>query len=102
MRGTSSRPCIGSSNRAAQACASARRIRESSRSCPFVDSVFLHPCLQGLELATHLVGDLYVVTVDLSQTLKDRLQTPGPPAPRIREVDDLDRWVPTWRSHRFH
>src|SRR2546427_2192560 len=68
---------------------------------PLVDSVFLHPCLQGLELATHLVRDPHVVTVDLSQTLKDRLQPPGPPAPRIREVDDLDRRVHTWRSDRF-
>src|SRR5207249_5799150 len=68
---------------------------------PFVDSVFLHPCLQGLELATHLVRDLHVVTVDLSQTLKDRLQPPGPPAPRIREVDDLYRRGPTWPSRRF-
>src|SRR5206468_6577144 len=69
---------------------------------PFVDSVFLHPCLQGLELATHLVRDLHVVTVDLSKTLKDRLQSPGPPAPRIREVDELDRRVPTGRSHSFN
>src|SRR2546428_40127 len=69
---------------------------------PFVDAVFHHPPLQALEFATHLVRDLYVVTVDLSQTLKDRLQPPGPPAPRICEVDDLDRAVPTWRSHRFH
>src|SRR3989475_11362884 len=57
---------------------------------------------QGRELATHLVRDLHVVTVDLSQTLKDRLQPPGPPAPRIREVDDLDWRGPTCRSHRFH
>src|SRR5947208_6480059 len=69
---------------------------------PLVDSVFLHPSLQGFELATHFVRDLYVVTVDLSQTLKDRLQPPGPPAPRIREVDDLDRRALTLRCRRFH
>src|SRR3989442_4747766 len=69
---------------------------------PFVDSVFLHPSLQGLELATHLVRDLHVVTVDLSQTLKDRLQPPGPPAPRIREVDDLDWRGPTRPAPPFY
>src|SRR2546422_5732597 len=61
---------------------------------PFVDPVFLHPPLQALEFAAHPVGDLHVVTVDLPQTLKDRLQPPGPPAPRVREVDDLDRRGP--------
>src|SRR3989475_12178605 len=69
---------------------------------PFVDAVFPHPRLQALELASHLVRDLHVVTVDLSQPLKDRFQPPGPPAPRIREVDDLDRRGPTLRAPPFY
>src|SRR6267378_474728 len=69
---------------------------------PLVDTVFLHPPLEGLEFATHLVSDLHVVTVDLSHTLKDRLEPPGPPAPRIREVDDLDRRVLPVESPRLH
>src|SRR5207247_7990386 len=55
-----------------------------------VHPVLTHPSLEGLELPAHLVRDPEVVAVDLTKALEDRLEAPRPPAPGVREMDDLD------------
>ena len=55
-----------------------------------VDAVLLHPSLEALELAAHLVRDFQVLAVHLLQSLEDRLQAPRPPTPRVREMNDLN------------
>src|SRR2546425_11479388 len=67
------------------------RLASPVQCAAFVHVVLLHPFPEALELPAHLVRHLEVLPVYLLQSLKDRLQAPRPPAPRIREMNDLNR-----------